>query len=328
MKRREFIAALGGAAAWPLAIRAEQPKQMRRIGVMRSGDASDPVSQVRVSAFADGLRKLGWIEGTNLAIEYRWGGNDVERVRHYAAELLDQHPEVIWAAGPLSLLSLKRATHTVPIVFTEVVDPVGSGFVASLARPGGNLTGFTLGEFSLGGKMLEVLKEIAPKLNRVAVILNLDQPPNVALYYTIEMLAPSIGIRPTAADVQNPADVERAVQAFASEPNGGLIVLGTPITIAHRELIIALAARHHLPAIYFYRFFVTGGGLVSYSVDPVEQALEGAGYVDRILKGEKPADLPVQAPTKYELVINLKTAKALGLEMPPSVLARADEVIE
>jgi putative ABC transport system substrate-binding protein len=301
---------------------------MRRIGVMLSGDASDPFWRNIVSSFVGGLQKLGWIEGTNLVIEYRWGGNDVERVRHYAAELLDQYPEVIWALGALPALSLKRATHTVPIVFTQVVDPVGSGFVASLARPGGNLTGFTMGEFSQGGKMLEVLKEIAPKLNRVAVILNLDQPPIVALYYTIEMLAPSIGIRPTAADVQNPADVERAVQAFASEPNGGLIVLATPITVAHRELTIALAARHHLPAIYFYRIFVTAGGLASYSADLVEQTLEGAGYVDRILKGEKPADLPVQAPTKYELVINFKTAKALGLVIPPSVLARADEVIE
>jgi putative tryptophan/tyrosine transport system substrate-binding protein len=237
-------------------------------------------------------------------------------------------PDVIWTSGGLSLLSLKRATRTIPIVFTTVYDPVGSGFVASLAQPGGNITGFTLGEFSMGGKMLEVLKEVAPQISRVAVILNLEQPPHVAMWRAIEAIAASLGVRSTVIDVQDPAEIEGAIADFAREPNGGLIVLPGPVTINNRELVIALAARHRLPAAYAYRFFVTSGSLVSYGVDPVDQIQQAAGYVDRILKGAKPEDLPVQQPTKFELVINLKTAKALGLTVLPALLTRADEVIE
>jgi putative ABC transport system substrate-binding protein len=237
-------------------------------------------------------------------------------------------PDVIWTTGALALLPLKRATRDIPIVFTQVFDPVGSGFVASLTRPGGNITGFTLGEFSMGGKLLEVLKEVAPRVSRVAVVLNLDQPPHVAMWRAIEATGPSFGVRLTPADVQGPAEIERAIEAFAREPNGALIVLPGPIAIAHRELIRALAARHRLPAAYGFRYFVTDGGLVSYGVDAADQSRQAAGYVDRILKGEKPADLPVQQPTRFELVINHKTAKALGLTVPETVLARADEIIE
>jgi putative ABC transport system substrate-binding protein len=235
---------------------------------------------------------------------------------------------VIWTTGALALLPLKRATRDIPIVFTQVFDPVGSGFVASLTRPGGNITGFTLGEFSMGGKLLEVLKEVAPRVSRVAVVLNLDQPPHVAMWRAIEATGPSFGVRLTPADVQGPAEIERAIEAFAREPNGALIVLPGPIAIVHRELIRTLAARYRLPAAYGFRYFVTDGGLVSYGVDAADQSRQAAGYVDRILKGEKPADLPVQQPTRFELVINLKTAKALGLTVPETVLARADEVIE
>jgi putative tryptophan/tyrosine transport system substrate-binding protein len=328
MKRREFIAGLGSAAAWPLAARAQQLERMRRIGVLQPNSESDPESQLRRAAFVDGLQKFGWTEGTDVMIHYRWAGGDADRIRLYATELTGMRPDVIWTSGALSLLPLKRATRTVPIVFTAVYDPVGSGFVVSLTRPGGNITGFTLGEFSMGGKILEVLKEVAPQVSRVAVILNLEQPPHVAIWRSIEATAPSFGVRSTAADVQGPDEIERAIEAFAREPNGGLIVLPGPVTVVHRELIIALVARHHLPAAYGYRFFVTGGGLVSYGVDPVDQSRQAAGYVDRILKGEKPADLPVQQPTKFELAINLKTAKALGLTIPDSILARANEVIE
>jgi putative ABC transport system substrate-binding protein len=308
--------------------RAQQPAQTRRIGVLQGTDAGDPVSQQRTAAFVQELRKLGWTDGANLKIEYRWAGGDTERMRLYAAELVGLQPEVIWTAGSLTLLPLKRATRTVPIVFTSVYDPVGSGFVASLARPGGNITGFTLGEFSMGGKMLEVLKEAAPKVGRVAVILNLDQPPQVVMWHAIEAIAPSLGIRVVATDIQGPAEIEPVIEAFARDPNGGLIVLPGPITVVHRELVAAAAARHRLPAAYGFRFFVTSGGLLSYGVDDVDQSRQAAGYVDRIMKGEKPADLPVQQPTKFELAINLKAAKALGLDVPASMLALADEVIE
>jgi putative tryptophan/tyrosine transport system substrate-binding protein len=330
MRRREFITLLGGAAvAWPVAARAQQqPDRVRRIGVLQPINESDPEGQVRKAAFVRGLQKFGWTEGANVMIDYRWGGSDTDRIRRYAAELTGMRPEVIWTTGALALLPLKRATRDIPIVFTQVYDPVGSGFVTSLTRPGGNITGFTLGEFSMGGKILEVLKEVAPQVSRVAVILNLDQPPHVAMWRAIESTAVSFGVRLTPADVQGPAEIERAIEAFAREPNGGLIVLPGPIAIVHRELITALAARHRLPAAYGFRFFVTDGGLVSYGVDPADQSRQAASYVDRILKGEKPADLPVQQPTKFELVINLKTAKALGLEVPPTLLARADEVIE
>jgi ABC-type uncharacterized transport system substrate-binding protein len=327
MKRREFITLLGGAAAWPIAARAQQPERMRRIGVLQA-ITDDAEGRLRATAFAGTLQKLGWTQGSNIAIEYRWAGGDVERIRRYAAEVIALQPDVIWTSGALPLLPLKRATSTIPIVFSQVFDPVGSGFVASLTRPGGNLTGFTLGEFTMGGKMLEVLKEVAPRINRVAVVLNLDQPPHVAMWRAIEGTAPSLGVRATATDLQGPADIERALAAFAGEPNGGLLVLPGPIAIVHRELVVAAATRHRLPAIYGFRFYVTSGGLVSYGIDPVEQSRQAAGYVDRILKGESPGNLPVQQPTKFELVINLKAAKALGLEVPATLLATADEVIE
>jgi putative tryptophan/tyrosine transport system substrate-binding protein len=329
MRRRAFIGLLGGAAAaWPRAARAQQPGRVRRIGVLQPINESDPEGQLRKAAFVGGLQKFGWTEAANVMIDYRWGGSDAERIRLHAAELTGMRPDVIWTSGALGLLPLKRATRDIPIVFSQIYDPVGSGFVASLTHPGGNITGFTMGEFSMGGKILEVLKEVAPRVNRVAVILNLDQPPHVAMWRAIEATAPSFGVRLTAADVQGPAEIERAIEAFAREPNGGLIVLPGPITIVHRELIIALAAQHRLPAAYGFRFFVTSGGLVSYGVDPADQSRQAAGYVARILKGETPADLPVQQPTKFELVINLKTAKALGIDVPPTMLTRADEVIE
>ena len=328
MKRREFIILLGGAAAaWPWAARAQKTDRMRRIGVLQSINESDPEGQHRVAAFVEGLQKLGWTAGANLVIDYRWG-NTADRLRRYAAELVGLKPDVIWTTGALGLLPLKRQTATIPIVFTLIYDPVGSGFVESLAHPGGNITGFTLGEFSMGGKTLEALKEVAPQVSRVAVMLNLDQPPHVAMWRAIETVAPSFGVRLTAADAQDPAEIERAIEAFAREPNGGLIVLPGPIAIVHRDLIIALAARHRVPAAYGFRFFATSGGLMSYGVDPADQSRQAAAYVDRILKDAKPSDLPVQQPTKFELVINLKTAKAIGLNVPESVLARADEVIE
>jgi putative ABC transport system substrate-binding protein len=329
MKRREFITLLGGtAAAWPLATRAQQPERVRRIGVLLATNESDSLQVALKEAFVRGLQKLGWAVGTNVMIDYRWGGGDHDRIRLYAAELAGMQPDVIWTTGGLTLLALKRATHIIPIIFTSIYDPVGSGFVASLARPDGNITGFTSGEFSMGGKILEVLKEVVPQLSRVAVVLDLEQPPHVALWRAIEATAQSFGVRLTPADVQGPAEIERAIEALAREPNGGLIVLGGPITTTHRELIAALAVRHRLPTASGFRYFVTSGSLVSYGVDQVEQSRQAAGYVDRILKGERPADLPVQQPTKFELVINLKTAKALGLEIPPVLLARADEVIE
>jgi putative tryptophan/tyrosine transport system substrate-binding protein len=328
MKRRTFITLLGGATAWPLAARAQQPERMRRIGVLQYINESDPELQRRVAVFVQGLQKLGWREGANLVIDYRYRADDSERMRLDAAELVGLKPDVIWTSGGLGLLSLKRASHSIPIVFTTVYDPVGSGYVASLARPGGNITGFTLGEFSLGGKMLEVLKEVVPQVSRVAVILNLEQPPHVAMWRAVEAMAQSFGVSLTATDVQDPAEIERAIEAFAREPNGGLIVLPGPITVNHREMIIALAARHRLPAVYPFRFFVTSGGLVSYGADPFDQSRQAVAYVDRILKGEKPEDLPIQQPTKLEFVINLKTAKALGVTIPQTLLARADEVIE
>jgi putative ABC transport system substrate-binding protein len=328
MKRRRFIALLGGATAWPIAARAQQPERVRRIGVLLASDENDPEWQRRTAIFVKDLQNLGWKEGDNLVIDFRSAGNNSDRIRLYATELVGLKPDVIWTSGGLTLLSLKRATRTIPIVFNTVYDPVGSGYVASLAQPGGNITGFTLGEFSMGGKMLEVLKELAPQVGRVAVILNLEQPAQVAMWRAIESMAASSGVRLTATDVQDSADIGSAIEAFAREPNGGLIVLPSPITINHRELIIALAARHRLPAIYGFRVFVASGGLVSYGADPYDQSRQSAVYVDRILKGAKPGDLPVQQPTKFDLVINVKTAKALGLNISSTLLARADEVIE
>ena len=329
MRRRDFITLVGGsAAAWPFAARA-QPERVRRICVLLATDETNLEQGAPLKeAFVRSLQKFGWTAGTNVMIDYRWGGGDRDRVRLYAAELAGMQPDVIWTVGGLALLALKRATHIIPIVVSSVYDPIGSGYVASLTRPDGNITGFTAGEFSIGGKILGVLKEAAPQVSRVAVLLDLEQPPHVALWRAIEATAESVGVRLTPADIQGPADIERAIEALAREPNGALIVQASPVTGANRELIAALAVRHRLPTAFGFRYFVRSGGLVSYGVNQVEQSRQAAGYVDRILRGERPADLPIQQPTKFELVINLKTANALGLEIPSGLLARADEVIE
>jgi putative tryptophan/tyrosine transport system substrate-binding protein len=328
MNRRECILALGGAAAWPLAARAQQGEQTRRIGVLIQVAEGDPQARIEVAAFLRGLQELGWSEGRNLRVETRWGGGDAGRIRKYAAELVALAPEVVLALGGTVAGALQQASGTVPIVFVNVTDPVGRGYVASLAQPVGNATGFTSFEFGMGGKWLEVLKEIAPRVTRAAVLRDPAITAGIGYLAAIHALAPSIGVQVIPVDVRTTSDIERAVAAFARTPMGGLIVTADPAAIVHREAIITLAARHRLPAIYPYRFFVTSGGLISYGLDNIEQYRLAASYVDRILKGEKPADLPVQAPTKYELVINAKTAKALGIEVPPTLLARADEVIE
>jgi putative tryptophan/tyrosine transport system substrate-binding protein len=325
IRRREFIAALGGAAAWPLVARAREP--MRHIGVLQPGGESDANSQQRQAAFVDGLRKLGWNEG-NCLIHDRWTSDEAEHMRLAASELVGLRPDVIFTSGGYPLLAFMRATRTIPIVFATVYDPIGSGFVTNLSRPGGNITGFTCGEFSMGGKILEVLKQIAPEVGRVAVLLNLEQPPHVAMWRSIEAIAPLLGVHATPADSPSTDEIERAMKAFAHEPNGGLIVLPSPIIHLHREAIAALAVRYRLPTAYAFRFYTASGGLLSYGIDPTNQARQAAGYVDRILKGEQPGDLPIQQPTKFDLVINMKTAKALGLDIPTSLLARADEVIE
>ena len=328
MRRRDFIALAGAAAAWPLAARAQPAADVRRIGVLSPFAESDPEVQANVTAFRQSLQKLGWTEGRNLRIDYRWGSADAERIRAQAIELVGLKPDVILVSTALALQPLQRETRSIPIVFTQITDPVGSGFVASLANPGGNITGFTPAEFSMFGKQLEVLKEAAPQVTRVAVMLNPDQKPQAGMWRAIEAAAPSFGVRLTAAGVRNSGEIERAVDSFAREPNGGLIVLPNPVNEGNRKLIITLAARHRLPAVYAFRFFVRDGGLISYGVDLVDQYRQAAAYVDRIFKGEKPADLPIQQPTKFELVINLKTAKALGLDLPWFLQQRADEVIE
>jgi ABC-type uncharacterized transport system substrate-binding protein len=328
-KRREFITLLGGAlAGWPLAARAQQREHARRLGVLMSVAADDPEGPFRVAALAQGLQELGWTVGRNVRIDYRWGAGDGDRIRSYAAELIALAPDVILATGSATLGPLLQATRAVPIVFVHVPDPVGAGFVDSLARPGGNATGFTLFEYSISGKWLALLKELAPGLTRAAVIRDPAITSGIGQWGAIQTAAPSVGVQVSPVNVRDPGEIERAVTAFARSGNGGLIVTGSALAQVHRDLIVKLAARHKLPAVYFERFFVTGGGLTSYGPDIVDQFRRAAGYVDRILKGEKPADLPVQEPTKYELVINLKTAKALGLEVPPMLLARADEVIE
>jgi putative ABC transport system substrate-binding protein len=329
MKRREFITLLGGAAAaWPLTARGQQSNGMRRIGVLMSLAADDRQGQARLGAFMQGLRELGWADGRNVRIDTRWAAGDADNTRKYAAELVALAPDVILASGGAVVGTLLQATRTVPIVFTQTPDPVGAGFVASLARPGGNATGFSAFEYSLSGKWLELLKEIAPGVTRVAILRDPTQPAGTGQFGAIQSMAPTLGLEVSPVDVRDAGEIERAVAAFAGGSNGGMIVTGSGLAIVHRQLIVALAARYKLPAVYFERFFVAAGGLISYGPDFVDQYRQAAGYVDRILKGEKPADLPVQAPTKYELVINLKTAKALGLTVPQSVLARADEVIE
>jgi putative ABC transport system substrate-binding protein len=329
MQRREFITLLGGAAAaWPLVARAQQPERMRRIGVILPATADDPQFQTWVGAFLQGLGQLGWTIGRNVLIDTRWATANADDIRRHAKELAALAPDVILAHGGSTVGPLLKATRTVPIVFPVAIDPVGAGFVDSLARPGGNATGFISAEYSLSGKMLELLKQIAPGVTRAAVLRDVANPSGNALFAAIQAVAPSLRVEVSPVDMSNAGEIERAITAFARSSNGGLIVTASGFAVTHGDLIVGLAARHRLPAVYPYRFFVTGGGLISYGADYVDQYRRAAGYVDRILKGEKPADLPVQAPTKYETVLNLKTAKALGLDVSATVLARADEVIE
>jgi putative ABC transport system substrate-binding protein len=328
IRRREFIFTLGGAAAmWPLAARA-QPDRGRRIGVLMPFATDDPIGQARIAAFSHGLQQLGWTEGRNVLIDIRWAGADAENIRRGLAELVALAPDVILANGSAVVGPLLQVTRTVPIVFTIVPDPVGAGYIDSLARPGGNATGFTSFEFGIGAKGLQLLKGIAPAVTRVAVIRDPAISAGLGLFGAIQSAAPSLAVEVSPINVRDAAEIERAVTAFAPSVNGGLIVTGSSWAVVHRDLFIALAARHRLPTIYYERFFVAAGGLISYGPDLVDQYRRAAGYVDRILKGEKPADLPVQAPTKYELVINVKTAKALGLIVPPTLLSTANEVIE
>jgi ABC-type uncharacterized transport system substrate-binding protein len=329
LQRREFITLLGGAAAaWPLLARAQQAGKTYRIGVLMNLAADDVEAPARLAAFAQGLGEFGWNVGRNVRIDYRWGAGDAERIRREAAELVALAPDVILSSGSPSVAALQRATGSVPIVFVQVVDPVGSGFVESLARPGGNITGFSVFEYGISGKWLELLKEVAPRVTQVAVLRDLALASGSGQLGAIQSVAPSLGVELRPIGVDDAGAIERAVAAFARSENGGLIVTGSTLTTVHRELIITLAARHRLPAVYPFRFFAAVGGLLSYGPDSVDPYRRSARYVDRVLKGEKPADLPVQAPTKYELVINLKTARALGLDVPPTLLARADEVIE
>jgi putative ABC transport system substrate-binding protein len=329
MRRRQFIMLLGGAAAWPLAAHAQQPGGMRRIGVLMASAADDLESQARVAAFVQGLAQLGWSDGRNVRIDTRWATTNADDLRRHAAELAALAPDVLIAGtGTATAAPLLQASRTVPIVFVVVVDPVGAGFVASLARPGGNATGFTTFEYGLSGKWLELLKQIAPGVTRAAVLRDPAVASGIGQFGAVQAVAPSLGVELSPVDVRDAAEIERAVTSFARSGNGGLIVTPSPLSTRYRDLIIMLAARHRLPAVYAWRYFVTAGGLISYGPDSIEQYRRAAGYVDRILKGEKPADLPVQAPTRYELIINLKAAKALGLEVPATLLARADEVIE
>jgi putative ABC transport system substrate-binding protein len=328
MRRRTFITLAGVVAiAWPLAA-AQKRERMRRIGVLMNLAADDPESQARIVAFSQGLAELGWTVGRNMRIDIRYAAADADRFRRYAPELVEFAPDVVLASAAPSVVALQRATRSVPIVFVVVVDPVGSGYVASLARPGGNITGFTVFEYSMSAKWLELLKEIAPRVTRAAVLRDPAITAGVGQFAAIQSVAPSFGVELSPVDVRDAGEIESAIAGFARVSNGGLIVTASPSQAVHRELIIGLAARHKLPAVYAQRYMVSGGGLISYGPDNIDQYRRAAGYVDRILKGEKPADLPVQAPVKYELVVNLKTARALGLDVPPTLLVTADEVIE
>jgi putative ABC transport system substrate-binding protein len=328
LRRREVITLLGGAAAWPLAAGAEQRVGMRRLGVLMTFTPDNAIGQTRVAALLQGLQQAGWEIGRNLDIDIRWSGGNADDIRRHAAELVALAPDVILANGGAATGPLLQATHTVPIVFSAVADPVGTGFVESLARPGGNATGFMVYEFGISGKWLELLKEIAPGVKRVAVLRDSTIASGVGQFGVAQALAPLLKVEVSLVNMRDAGEMESAVAAFARSANGGLILMASGLAFAHRTLILKLAAQHRLPAMYFERSFVAAGGLVSYGADHIEQFRHAAGYVDRILKGEKPADLPVQAPTKYELVINLRTAKALGLDVPLTLLARADEVIE
>jgi putative ABC transport system substrate-binding protein len=328
MRRREFILLIGGAAAtWPLAARAQEPSGVRRIGVLMN-ISDDPEGKARLAAFRQSLEQLGWIDGRNVRIDTKWADGDVERIRRLATEMVAQSPDVILATGSAAAAPLLQATRTVPIVFVNTPDPVGAGYVKSLARPGGNATGFLLFEYSIGAKWLDLLKQIAPEVNRVAVLRDAAISAGLGQYGAVQSAAASFGVEASAIDLRDVSEIERDIAAFATTPGGGLIVSASPVATRHRDLIVKLAARHKLPAIYYERFFVAEGGLISYGPNIVDQYRRAPGYVDRILRGEKPADLPVQAPTKYELVINLKTAKALSLDVPNTLIGRADQLIE
>jgi putative ABC transport system substrate-binding protein len=328
MRRREFVGGLAGATAWPLAARAQQPERMRRIGVLMNLAADDPESHARVGAFLQGLQEFGWAIGRNVRIEYRWATGGAASIRQHAADLVALAPDVIVANGNPSTSALLEVTRSVPIVFPVVNDPVAAGYIDNMARPGGNATGFISAEFGMSAKWLELLKEIAPRVTRVAVLQDPGNPGSVPQFAAIQSAAPSFGVELSSVSLRDPDEIEHAVGTFASGSHVGLIVARTVRAISYRNLIIALAARHRLPAVYPLRLFVTDGGLICYGPDIVDQFRRAAGYVDRILKGEKPAEMPVLAPTKYQLAVNLKTAKALELTMPQSILARADEVIE
>ena len=328
LSRRKVCGFLGGALVWPLSARAQQPDGMRRIGVLSGLALDDPESKARIAAFLGELRQHGWTEGRNFRLELRSGGANVAERRKNATELVALAPDVILAIGSISVEHLLEVTHEVPIVFAIVPDPVGSGYVKSLSRPGGNATGFMMFEYSLCGKWLELLKEIAPRVTRAAVLRDPTITSGVGQFAVIQSVAGSVGVDVMPVNLGDAAELERELAAFAQSANGGLILTASALSAVHRDLIVTLAARHRLPAVYQERNYVAAGGLISYGADWVDQYRRAAGYVDRILKGEKPADLPVQAPTRYELVINLKTAKALGMELPATVLARADEVIE
>jgi putative ABC transport system substrate-binding protein len=328
MRRREFITLIGSAAVVPLVAGAQPSESMRRVGVLMSTAADDREGQARIGAFRQGLQKLGWIEGQNVRLDIRWGGGDADLDRRFAAELVALTPDVILATASSTVAALQGATRTVPVVFAHAVDPVAAGFVDSLARPGGNATGFVLFEYGISAKWLELLKEIAPSVTRAGVLRDPAMAAGTGQFGALQSVAPSFGVELSPVNVRDAGEIERVVTAFARSSNGGLIVTASPLATLHRDLIVALAARHKLCAVYNLRLFVTAGGLISYGSDVPDLLRRAAGYVDRILKGEKPADLPVQAPTKFEMVVNIKTARALGITVPPSLLARADEVIE
>jgi putative tryptophan/tyrosine transport system substrate-binding protein len=329
LKRREFITLIGGAVtAWPFAARAQQPERIRRIGALSPLPADHPEAKARMAAFLQELAQFGWVDGRNVRIDARWGAGDTDRIRRYAAELVALAPDVILATSTATVAPLQEATRTVPIVFASVIDPVGAGFVASLARPGGNTTGFAIYEYGISGKWLELLKQIAPGVTRAAVLRDPTIASGIGQFAAIQGAAPPFGVEVSPVSVRDAEEIERDITEFARASNGGLIVTGATRVNISGDLIIALAATHRLPAVYSDRALVVRGGLLSYGPDRLDSHRRAAAYVDRILKGEKPADLPVQAPTKYELAINLKTAKALGIEVPPMLLARADEVVE